>query len=136
MSTVSFQARFDSTTSSRVEDQESARAVNVERVRHRMIGVHLVDEADLDLITDSELPVDRRVRRARVPVDELPAHVLDVVRRLTSTMSSSHSMPLRMLVRREPACVSSPGVLGRRSGKHAPARASFRTRGSDLVNRW
>ena len=57
------------------ENEKSPCAVNVERVRHRMIGVHLVHEADLDLITNSEFPVDGGVFGAGVAIDELPAHV-------------------------------------------------------------
>jgi hypothetical protein len=34
------------------------------------MGVHLVDEANLDLVSDPELPVDRGVRSARVTIDE------------------------------------------------------------------
>ena len=41
-----------------------------------MVGVHLVDQADLDLVSNPEIPVDRGVRRPNVTVDELPAHVL------------------------------------------------------------
>jgi hypothetical protein len=46
------------------EDQEPSRAVDVERVVHRTVGVHLVDEADLDPVPDGELPIDP----PRVPV--------------------------------------------------------------------
>src|SRR6476619_7495104 len=58
------------------EHQEPPRAVHVERVRHWMVGVHLVDETDLDLVSNAELPVDCCVRCAGIAVDELPAHVL------------------------------------------------------------
>ena len=57
------------------QDQEPSRAVNVEGVMHRMVGVHLVDQADLDPVPDGEPPIDRRVRLAGRAVDELPAHV-------------------------------------------------------------
>ena len=57
------------------ENEKSPCAVNVERVRHRMVGVHLVDEADLDLITDAEFPVDAGVFGSGVAIDELPTHV-------------------------------------------------------------
>src|SRR6476659_10984345 len=57
------------------KNEKSPCAVNVERVRHRMVGVHLVDEADLDLITTSEVPVDGGIFGAGVAIDELPAHV-------------------------------------------------------------
>ena len=35
------------------QDQEPAGAVHVEGVVHRMVGVHLVDQADLHLIPDA-----------------------------------------------------------------------------------
>ena len=57
-STVSFQTRFGSASSSRLEDEEAARAVDVEGVVHWVVGVHLVDQADLHLVADPELPVD------------------------------------------------------------------------------
>ena len=76
-STVSFQTRLGSTTAVAAQDEEATRAVDVERVVHRMVGVHLVDEPDLHLVADPEPPVDRVVLGARAgrPVDELPAHV-------------------------------------------------------------
>src|SRR3954471_3463958 len=40
------------------EDEEAAGAVDVERVVHRMVRVHLVDEADLHPIADAEAPID------------------------------------------------------------------------------
>src|SRR4029078_6666350 len=43
--------------------------------RHGMLLVHLVDEADLDLITDAEFPVDAGVFGSGVAIDELPTHV-------------------------------------------------------------
>jgi hypothetical protein len=42
---------------------------------HRVVGVHLVDQPQLDLVSDAELPVDRVVHRACLPIDEVPAHV-------------------------------------------------------------
>jgi hypothetical protein len=41
-----------------VQDDEAAGTVHVERMVHGMVGVHLVDEAQLDLVADAELPVD------------------------------------------------------------------------------
>jgi hypothetical protein len=35
-----------------------------------MVGFHLVDEPDLDLIAELELPVDGRVLGAGFPVDD------------------------------------------------------------------
>ena len=58
------------------QNEKPSRTVDVERVRHRMVGVHLVDKADLDLVSNPEYPVDRGVRCAGVAVDEFPAHVL------------------------------------------------------------
>jgi hypothetical protein len=46
-----------------------AGAVDVERMRHRVVRVHLVDEAQLDLVADAELPVDLRVLGSGVLVD-------------------------------------------------------------------
>ena len=40
-----------------------------------MVGVHLVDEADLHLVADAEPPVDRGVLSTCLAVDELPSHV-------------------------------------------------------------
>src|SRR5687768_9574552 len=57
------------------QNEKATRTVDVEGVRHRMVGVHLVDQADLDLVSNPEGPVDRGVRRTRITVDELPAHV-------------------------------------------------------------
>jgi hypothetical protein len=67
--------------------------VDVERVVHRVVGVHLVDEPELDLVADAERQSIARCR-AGVAVDELQRMFAGVVIRLTSTMSSSHSMPL------------------------------------------
>src|SRR4051812_44487525 len=43
------------------EHEEAAGAVDVERVVHRVVGVHLVDEADLHPVANRELPRDRVV---------------------------------------------------------------------------
>jgi hypothetical protein len=59
-STVSFQTRFASGSPSRPA-RRSAGTVNVERVVHRVVGVHLADQPQLDQIADSELPPDRVV---------------------------------------------------------------------------
>ena len=48
------------------QDEEAAGAVDVERMRHGVIGAHLVDEPDLDAVADGELPRDLRVLRAGV----------------------------------------------------------------------
>jgi hypothetical protein len=47
----------------------------MERVVHRVVGVHLVDEPQLDLIADAEAPVDRVVGGTCFSVDEAPMHV-------------------------------------------------------------
>src|SRR4051794_10864001 len=57
------------------EDEEAAGAVDVERVVHRMVRVHLVDEADLHAIADAEAPIDPCSLRACRAVDQLPARV-------------------------------------------------------------
>src|SRR5215210_1658829 len=57
------------------EDDEAAGTVDVERMVHRVVRVHLVHEPELDLIADSELPVDRVVGGARLSVDKAPPHV-------------------------------------------------------------
>ena len=57
------------------EHDEPTGTVDVERVVHRMVGVHLVDEPQLDLIPQAERPVDRMVGGAGVAVDELPSRV-------------------------------------------------------------
>ena len=50
------------------EDDEAAGPVDVERVVHRVVGVHLVDEPDLDLVADAEVSNRSRGwrRRSRV----------------------------------------------------------------------
>ena len=57
------------------EDEEAAGAVDVEGVVHGMVGVHLVEQSDLDLVADLEAPVDRVVLGSRCAVNQLPAHV-------------------------------------------------------------
>ena len=57
------------------EHDEAAGAVDVERVVHRMIRVHLVDEANLHAVADAEAPVDLVVDGAARTVDELPARI-------------------------------------------------------------
>ena len=57
------------------EDEEPTRAVDVERVVHRVVLVHVVHQADLHSVTDRERPLDLPVLLAAVQVDELPDHV-------------------------------------------------------------
>src|SRR4030095_445373 len=57
------------------KDEETPSSVNVERARHGVSGVELVDWAYLHPIADVKLPVDLRVLRTRLAVDDLPAHV-------------------------------------------------------------
>ena len=57
------------------EDQEAACAMDVEGVVHGMVGVHLVDQADLHLVSHREPPCDGAILCAGVTVHELPAHV-------------------------------------------------------------
>ena len=78
------------------EHDEAAGAVDVERVVHRVIRVHLVDEADLHRVADAEAPVDLVVDGAARAVDELPARV----RRRGDAVDLDHVVfPL------DPACV-------------------------------
>jgi hypothetical protein len=67
------QIRLDKAVSA--QDEKAARAVDMERVMHRMVGLHLVDEPDLDLVADVELPVDGGVLSAGFPIDDQPAHI-------------------------------------------------------------
>ena len=47
------------------EDEEASGPVDVEGMGHRVVGVHLVDEADLHLVADAEPPADGRVLGSR-----------------------------------------------------------------------
>ena len=60
------------------QDEEAAGSVDVERVVHRVVGVHLVDQADLHPVTHGERPGDLPVLGPGLPVDELPDHVAGV----------------------------------------------------------
>jgi len=62
------------------QDQEAAGSMDVERVVHRVIGVHLVDQPDLHPVTHREGPVDIRVLRPGLAVDQLPDHVARIRR--------------------------------------------------------
>ena len=92
-STVSFhdEVRFGLAVAG--EHEEPAGAVDVERVVHRMVLVHVVDEADLHPVADAERPVDLPVLLSRVAIDELPDHVGRVGCPLISGIRSSHSRP-------------------------------------------
>ena len=57
------------------EDEEPAGSVDVERVVHRVVGVHLVHQPDLHAVADAEPPLDVVVLRVVGAVDELPARV-------------------------------------------------------------
>ena len=74
-STVSFQTRFGSTTPSRARTRKRPAPWTWKGWWHRVVGVHLVDQAELHLVADAERPVDLGVLRAGLAVDELPAHV-------------------------------------------------------------
>ena len=70
-STVSFHTRFGSLDPvAATMHQEPAGPVDVERVVHRVIGVHLVHEPDLHPVADRERPVDLGVACARVAIDQ------------------------------------------------------------------
>ena len=92
-STVSFQTRFGSSTPSRARIREPARSVDVEWMRHGMVGIELVDEADLHAVADAEPPVDGAFSAPVSRSTSFQRMFAGVVIRLTSTMSSSHSMP-------------------------------------------
>jgi hypothetical protein len=62
-------------------------------VMHGVIGLHLVDQPDFHPGTDPEPPVDSRASAPPVRSRNRQYMVALVVRRLTSTMSSSHSTP-------------------------------------------
>ncbi len=49
--------------------------MEMEGMVHGMVGVHLVDQPNLHLVANPEVPIDRVVHAARRPVDEPPAHV-------------------------------------------------------------
>ena len=74
-STVSLHTRFGSDDAVAGEDEEAPGAVDVERVVHRVVGVHLVDQPDLHAVADAEPPLDGVVLGVVGAVDELPAHV-------------------------------------------------------------
>ena len=57
------------------EYEEAAGSVDVEGVVHRVIRVHLVEQADLDLVADPEAPLDGTVLGSCCRVNQLPAHV-------------------------------------------------------------
>src|ERR687891_2384705 len=57
------------------QDEKTTRAMDVEQVVHRVVGLHLVHESDLDLVADAETPVDRVVLGTGRPVHDDPAHV-------------------------------------------------------------
>jgi hypothetical protein len=59
--TVSFQTRLRSMTPSRLSIRKRPGAVYVEGVVHRVVPGPFVDEPDLDLVADPELPLDRGV---------------------------------------------------------------------------
>src|SRR5215211_7504580 len=74
------------------EDEEAAGSVDVERVVHRVIRVHLVDEPDLHSLAYGERPGDGVVLGPALPVDELPDHVGGV----RSTVDLRHQvLPLK-----------------------------------------
>src|SRR5918996_2505764 len=61
------------------QDQETSRAVDVERMVHGMIrALHLVHEPDLDALVELEVPRDLMVYRAGFLIDQLPDHVAEV----------------------------------------------------------
>ena len=72
---MSFQTKLVLGLAVAAENQEPARAVDVERVVHRMVLVHLVGQPDLDPVADAEGPGDGGVLGPGLLVDQLPDHV-------------------------------------------------------------
>ena len=60
------------------ENEETARAVNVKWVVHRMIRFHFIDQSDLYPVANIEGPGDRPVFGTSLPIDQLPDHVAGV----------------------------------------------------------
>ena len=56
------------------EHDEPASPMDMKRVVHRVVGVHLVDQPQLDLIADAEVPVDRVVGGTGVSIDYRAYH--------------------------------------------------------------
>src|SRR3954452_1868711 len=57
------------------QNQEAPRSMDVERVVHRVVAGHLIEQPDLDPVPDAEPPVDGRVLGTGRAVDQLPTHV-------------------------------------------------------------
>src|SRR5215207_2141098 len=75
------------------QDQEPPGAVQVEGVVHGVIGVHLIHQLELDPLADPERQSMLGLSAPLVRSRNLQCMVALVVSRLTSTMSSSHSIP-------------------------------------------
>jgi hypothetical protein len=74
ISTVSFHTRFGSTLPSRARTRNRPAPVEMERVMHGMVGFHLVDQPDLDPLSDAEPPVDCRAVHPSGAIEEPPVH--------------------------------------------------------------
>ena len=75
------------------ENEETARAVDVEWVVHRMVRFHFVDQSDLYPVADTEGPVDRPVLGTGLPSTSFQIMLLGSEARLISGIRSSHSRP-------------------------------------------
>ena len=100
------QVRLDSPVAG--QDQEPPCTVEVEGVMHGMVGLHFVDQPDLDPLSDAEPPVDCRAVDPSGASRNLQRMVALVLDRLTSTMSSSHSIPSAVLC---PSVIAMVGVM-------------------------
>jgi hypothetical protein len=86
MSTVSFHTRFGSTIPSRARTRDRPGAVEVEGVMHGMVGVNLVDQPDLDPLSDADRQSIAVLSIPAVRSRNLRCMVAVVLSRLTSTV--------------------------------------------------
>jgi hypothetical protein len=117
------------------QDEEAPGAMDMERVVHRVIRLHLVNESDLHPVADREGPRDGPILGSALPVDEHPSHVAG----LGGTVDLRHEVfPLEPVVLFVLLVLVVNGIfarhgLGRREGVrghelHAALRAGSRLR--------
>src|SRR4029453_17360572 len=97
------QVRFDRPVTG--EDQKPAGTVEVEGVMHGMVGVHLVDQPDLEPLSDAEPPVDCRAVDPSGAIEESPVHGRGRTEPIDS-FSYSHSIPCQLTSESLPAAMS------------------------------
>ena len=107
-STVSFQTRLASGYAVPRENEETARAVDVKWVVHRMIRFHFIDQSDLYPVADIEGPGDGSVFGTGLPIDQLPDHVAGV--RCTVDIRASGPPTRDRLLTRAAPCVELCGA--------------------------